>query len=236
MNLSYKRVLIKISGESLADETRNGISSDSLSKLAQTLKKVSDTGVQISVVVGGGNFWRGRTSGSMNRVKADHMGMLATVMNALALSDALEQAGVKSSVLTSIPFPQIGKHYSPEKAISQLEKGKVVIFAYGTGNAFFSTDTAASLRAAEINAEVILKATAGVDGVYTSDPRIDSSAKKYDTLTFDEMLSKNLKVIDSTAASMCRDNKIPFLIFNMNPFDNILEALNNTSLGTLVTP
>lgn len=235
MKSKYKRVLIKISGESLAGKNRAGIDFDEVPRLAEVLKQVSSQGIQTSIVVGGGNFWRGRSSGSMNRVKADHMGMLATVMNSLALSDALDQTGVKSSVLTSIHFPQIGKFYSPEKAISELEKGKTVIFAYGTGSAFFSTDTAASLRAAEIGAEVILKAT-GVNGVYTGDPKLDPSAKKYDSLTFDEMLAKNLKVIDSTAASMCRDNNIPFLIFNMNPFENILKALEDTSFGTLVTP
>lgn len=235
MNPSYKRIILKISGEYLADENKVGIDFNVVSKLAQTLKKISLSGVQIAIVVGGGNFWRGRSSGSMNRVKADHMGMMATVINSLALADCLSQVDCEAKLLTSISFPQIGELYSPEKAISYLQEGKIVIFGYGTGSAFFSTDTAASLRACEINAEIIFKAT-GVDGVYSKDPKKDFSAKKYESLTFDEMLSKNLKVIDSTAASMCRDNQIPILIFNMNPLDNIIHAINGISVGTKVLP
>ncbi len=235
MNPSYKRILLKISGEYLAGDNKTGIDFEIVLKLAKILKEISQAGVQVAVVVGGGNFWRGRSSGHMNRVKADHMGMMATVINSLALSDCLDQVGCEASLLTSVHFPQVGELYSPEKAISYLEKGKVVIFGYGTGNAFFSTDTAASLRACEINAEIVLKAT-GVDGVYSGDPKKDSSAKKYETITFDEMLSKNLKVIDSTAASMHRDNQIPILIFNITPLDNIISALNGISVGTLVLP
>ena len=235
MNPSYKRILLKISGEYLAGDNKTGINFEIVLKLAKILKEISQAGVQVAVVVGGGNFWRGRSSGHMNRVKADHMGMMATVINSLALSDCLDQVGCEASLLTSVHFPQVGELYSPEKAISYLEKGKVVIFGYGTGNAFFSTDTAASLRACEINAEIVLKAT-GVDGVYSGDPKKDSSAKKYETITFDEMLSKNLKVIDSTAASMHRDNQIPILIFNITPLDNIISALNGISVGTLVLP
>lgn len=232
----YKKVLLKLSGESLAGDKKFGIDFKVVSKIAQTLKKVVENNVQISVVVGGGNFWRGRSSQQMNRVRADHIGMLATMMNATALLDALSMLDVKASLLSSVPFPQIGELYSPEKAISYLENGNVVIFGYGTGNAFFSTDTAASLRAAETNTSVILKAAANVDGVYDSDPNTNPAAKKYDTLSFDEMLAKNLKVIDSTAAAMCRDNNTSILIFNMNPLENIVSILSNPSMGTIVTP
>lgn len=236
MKTVYKRILLKLSGESLSGGSGFGINFDEVLNIANVLKKLSLAGVQTSVVVGGGNYWRGRSSEKMNRVKADHIGMLATVMNALALSDSLSQVGVENELLTAVPFPQIGKPYSPERAIKNLEKGKIVIFGYGTGNAFFSTDTASSLRAAEINAEVILKAAANVDGVYDKDPNKDKTAKKYEKLSFDEMLAKNLKVIDGSAAAMCRDSGIPFLIFNMNPLENIISVLENPSLGTLVTP
>ena len=237
MQSTYKRVLLKISGEFLAGSEKSGIDSKISTELGKVIREVKNQGVQVGIVVGGGNFWRGRSSGKMDRIRADHMGMLATVMNALSLSDCLEQLDVKTSVLTSIPFPQIGKQYSPQRAISHLEKGRVVIFGYGTGNAFFSTDTAAALRAAEIGAQVILKATTGTDGVYEEDPNLNPNAKKYTSLTFDEMLFKNLKVVDSTAASICRDNNIPLLVFNADPPQNILLSLQkNSSLGTIVKP
>ena len=189
-------------------------------------------GVEVAIVVGGGNFWRGRSNGEMNRIKADNIGMLATVMNAVALQDALEQMGVESVVMTAIPFPQIGEYYSPNKAINHLENKKVVIFGYGTGNSFFSTDTAASLRAAEINAEIIFKATT-TDGVYDSDPKTNPNAKKYTEVSFGEILSKNLKVMDSTAASMCRDNNIPVMVFSLKNPENIIKAINGKNVGTL---
>ncbi len=233
MSQKYKRILLKISGEALAGESKFGIDFETLKPLAKVIKNCSKSGVQIAIVVGGGNFWRGRTSGNMNRVKADHMGMLATVINAIGLSDALEEQGVKSRVMTSIAIPQVGELYSPEKAIKHLEKGEVVIFGYGTGNAFFSTDTAASLRAAEIQAEIIFKAT-NVDGVYDSDPSKNPDAKKYSDITFKEVLAKNLNVMDSTAASMCRDNDISLLVFSMKDPNNILEAINGENLGTIV--
>ena len=235
MSQKYKRILLKISGEALAGESKFGIDFETLKPLAKVIKNCSESGVQIAIVVGGGNFWRGRTSGNMNRVKADHMGMLATVINAIGLSDALEEQGVKSRVMTSIAIPQVGELYSPEKAIKHLEKGKVVIFGYGTGNAFFSTDTAASLRAAEIQAEIIFKAT-NVDGVYDSDPSKNPDAKKYSDITFKEVLAKNLNVIDSTAASMCRDNDISLLVFSMKDPNNISKAINGENLGTVVHP
>ena len=232
----YKRILLKLSGESLAGEKGFGIDFEETMKIAKTLKKLASKGIEVSVVVGGGNFWRGRSNSEMDRVKADHIGMMATMMNATALSDCINQAGAKSIVLSAVPFPQVGKHYSPERADKHLKNGEIVIFGYGTGNAFFSTDTASSLRAAEIKAEVILKAAANVNGVYDSDPNKNPNAKRYETLTFDEMLAKNLKVIDGSAAAMCRDNGISFLIFNMNPLENIVNILENPSMGTLVTP
>lgn len=235
MSRKYKRILLKISGEALAGNKKFGIDFETLKPLAKVIKNCSESGVQIAIVVGGGNFWRGRTSGNMNRVKADHMGMLATVINAIGLSDALEEQGVKSRVMTSIAIPQVGELYSPEKAIKHLEKGEVVIFGYGTGNAFFSTDTAASLRAAEIQAEIIFKAT-NVDGVYDSDPSKNPEAKRYSNITFEEVLAKNLNVMDSTAASMCRDNDISLLVFSMKDPNNISKAINGENLGTVVHP
>ena len=235
MSQKYKRILLKISGEALAGKSKFGIDFETLKPLAKVIKNCSESGVQIAIVVGGGNFWRGRTSGNMNRVKADHMGMLATVINAVGFSDALEEQGVKSRIMTSISIPQVGELYSPEKAIKHLEKGEVVIFGYGTGNAFFSTDTAASLRAAEIQAEIIFKAT-NVDGVYDSDPSKNPDAKKYSDITFKEVLAKNLNVMDSTAASMCRDNDISLLVFSMKGPNNISKAINGENLGTVVHP
>lgn len=232
MKSKYKRFLLKISGESLAGSQKHGIDFDSVKNTCEMIKKCVETGAEIAVVIGGGNFWRGRSSGEMDRVKADNIGMLATVMNAVALQDTLEKIGVDSVVMTAIPFPQIGEYYSPAKAINHLENKKVVIFGYGTGNAFFSTDTAASLRAAEINAEIIFKATT-TDGVYDSDPKINPDAKKYTEVSFGEILAKDLKVMDSTAASMCRDNNIPVMVFNLKNSENIIKAINGENVGTL---
>ena len=232
MKNKYKRFLLKISGEALAGSQKHGIDCEALKKTCEMVKKCVDTGSEMAIVVGGGNFWRGRSNGEMNRIKADNIGMLATVMNAVALQDALEQMGVESVVMTAIPFPQIGEYYSPNKAINHLENKKVVIFGYGTGNAFFSTDTAASLRAAEINAEIIFKATT-TDGVYDSDPKTNPNAKKYTEVSFGEILSKNLKVMDSTAASMCRDNNIPVMVFSLKNPENIIKAINGKNVGTL---
>lgn len=232
MKNKYKRFLLKISGEALAGSQKHGIDCEAVKKTCEMVKKCVDTGSEMAIVVGGGNFWRGRSNGEMNRIKADNIGMLATVMNAVALQDALEQMGVESVVMTAIPFPQIGEYYSPNKAINHLENKKVVIFGYGTGNAFFSTDTAASLRAAEINAEIIFKATT-TDGVYDSDPKTNPNAKKYTEVSFGEILSKNLKVMDSTAASMCRDNNIPVMVFSLKSSENIIQAINGENVGTL---
>ena len=232
MKTKYKRFLLKISGEALAGSQKHGIDFDAVKETCEMIKKCVETGSEIAIVVGGGNFWIGRSSGTMDRVKADNIGMLATVMNAVALQDTLEQLGVEAVVMTAIPFPQIGEYYSPARAINHLENKKVVIFGYGTGNAFFSTDTAASLRAAEINAEIIFKAT-NTDGVYDSDPKTNPNAKKYTEVSFGEILSKDLKVMDSTAASMCRDNNIPVMVFSLKDPENIIRAISGENVGTL---
>ena len=232
LETKHKRFLLKISGEALAGEQKSGINFEVVRETCEMIKKCVNTGSEIAIVVGGGNFWRGRSSGEMNRVKADNIGMLATVMNAVALQDTLEQIGVDSVVMTAIPFPQIGEYYSPEKAINHLKNKKVVIFGYGTGNAFFSTDTAASLRAAEIEAEIIFKAT-NTDGVYDSDPKVNPDAKKYIEVSFEEILAKDLKVMDSSAASMCRDNNIPVMVFSLKDPENIIKAINGENVGTL---
>lgn len=232
MKNKYKRFLLKISGEALAGNQKHGIDCEAVKDTCEMVKKCVETGSEIAIVIGGGNFWRGRSSGEMDRVKADNIGMLATVMNAVALQDALEQMGIESVVMTAIPFPQIGEYYSPAKAINHLKNKKVVIFGYGTGSAFFSTDTAASLRAAEINAEIIFKATT-TDGVYDSDPKTNPNAKKYTEVSFGEILSKDLKVMDSTAASMCRDNNIPVMVFSLKDPENIIKAINGENVGTL---
>ena len=228
----YRRILLKLSGEAMAGIKKTGIDFETIKPIAKIIKQAVDMGTEVAIVVGGGNFWRGRSSGNMNRVRADHMGMMATVINSLGLADVLEEVGLSVKVMTAVPFPQIGEHYSPQRAIHHLKKGRVVIFGYGTGNAFFSTDTAASLRAAEIGAEIIFKAT-NVDGVYDSDPTINQNAKKYDEVKFEEVLSKNLKVMDSSAASMCRDNNISVLVFNLSDPKNILKALQGEKIGTL---
>ena len=201
--------------------------------MAQKVKECVDLGVQIAIVVGGGNFWRGRSGGKMDRTRADHMGMLATALNALAIADGLEQLGVETRVQTAIEMRQIAEPYIRNKAVRHLEKGRVVVFGCGTGNPFFSTDTAAALRAAEIEAEVFMKAT-NVDGVYTADPRKDPAAKKLDTLRPKDLLDQGLGVMDSTAASLCMDNKIPILVFAISDPDNIVKAIKGEKIGTIV--
>lgn len=229
----YKRLLLKLSGEVLAGEKKSGIDFEKVIDVCERIKKCVDMGVQVAVVVGGGNFWRGRSSGKMDRTRADHMGMLATSINALALADALEQLGVNARVQTAIEMRQIAEPYIRNKAIRHLEKGRVVIFGCGTGNPFFSTDTAAALRAAEIGADVIFKAT-NVDGVYDSDPKLNPDAKKYDTLSHIDVLQQGLHVMDSTAASLCMDNKIEILVFNLDNPDNIVSAVLGETIGTIV--
>ena len=230
----YKRVLLKLSGESLAGNQKNGIDFDTVMAICKPIKKLTEAGVQVGVVVGGGNFWRGRTSGEMDRTRADHMGMLATAINALGVADALEQIGVDVRVQTAITMRQVAEPYLRNKAVRHLEKGRVVIFGCGTGNPFFSTDTAAALRAAEIEAEIILKATL-VDGVYDKDPNLYDDAVRYDQLSFQEVLEKDLKVMDSTAAAICKDNHIDLMVFSIKDPENIYESVCNTGIGTLVT-
>lgn len=229
----YKRILLKLSGEVLAGEKGTGIDFDKVLEVCKSVKKCVDMGVEVAIVVGGGNFWRGRTSGKMDRTRADHMGMLATTINSLALADALEQLGVTARVQTAIEMRQIAEPYIRNKAVRHLEKGRVVIFGCGTGNPFFSTDTAAALRAAEIGADVIFKAT-NVDGVYDSDPKKNPEAKKFDTLSHHDVLSLELHVMDSTAASLCMDNNIEILVFNLNDPENIVKAVVGKHNGTLV--
>ncbi len=233
METKYKRVLLKLSGEALAGEKKQGLDYDVVTAICESIKKCVDLGAEIAIVVGGGNFWRGRSSGKMERTRADHMGMLATVINSLALQDALEQLGVQVRVQTAISMQQIAEPYIRNRAVRHLEKGRVVIFGCGTGNPFFSTDTASTLRAAEINADIIFKATM-VDGVYDSDPKKNSNAVRYDHLSFSEVLNKDLAVMDSTAASMCKDNHIPILVFSIEDPDNIVKAIKGENIGTIV--
>jgi uridylate kinase len=234
MKCAYKKVLLKLSGEALAGKQGFGLCSDMLKLVSQQIKKCVEMGAQIAVVVGGGNFWRGRSSEGMDRTRADHMGMLATVMNALALCDALEAEGVETRVQTAIEMRQIAEPYIRGRAMSHLKKGRVVIFGCGTGNPYFSTDTAAALRAAEIDADVILLAKK-VDGVYDSDPHLNPDAKKFDQLTYMDVLSRGLGVMDSTATSLCMDNKIPILVFGLDDPENIIKAISGEKIGTLVS-
>jgi len=234
MTPKYKRVVIKISGEALAGPNKMGLDHDTLMDVCQSIKECWEMGVQIGIVVGGGNFWRGRNNEHMDRTRADHIGMLATVMNSLALADALEQFNVPVRVQTAIEMKAIAEPYIRARAVRHLEKNRVVIFGCGTGNPFFSTDTAASLRAAEIEADVILKAT-NQDGVYDSDPRKNPNAVKYNTLTTMDMLRQELNVMDSTAAAMCKDNKIPIIVFNINNPKNIVSAIKGEDVGTYVS-
>ena len=233
MSLKYHRILLKLSGEALAGDKETGLDFDVITNIGQSIKKAADLGVQIAIVVGGGNFWRGRSSGAMDRTRADHIGMLGTCMNALAVADVLEQLGLEVRVQTALTMQQVAEPYIRNRAIRQLEKGRVVIFGCGTGNPFFSTDTASTLRAAEINADVIFKATM-VDGVYDKDPHKYPDAVKYDHLTFTQVLNQGLQVMDSTAASMCKDNDIPIVVFNLNDPDNIVRAVQGEMVGTTV--
>ncbi len=229
----YKRILLKLSGEVLAGAAGHGIDFDMVTDVCSYVKRVCEMGVQVGLVVGGGNFWRGRSSGSMNRTRADNMGMLATVMNSLALCEALEQLGVKARVMSAVGMQPIAEQFVARDAVKYLENGEVVIFGCGTGCPFFSTDTTAALRAAEIEADVIFKAT-NVDGVYDKDPNKFDDAVKYDVLSHSEVLAKGLKVMDSTAASLCRDNGISILVFNLEDPENIIRAVKGENIGTIV--
>ncbi|EFV02215.1 UMP kinase [Pseudoramibacter alactolyticus ATCC 23263] len=233
MDAKYKRVMIKLSGEALAGEQEFGIDPATVQQISESVKEVYVHDVEISVVVGGGNFWRGRQGFGMDKSTADYMGMLSTVLNALALQDALEQMGVPVRVQTAIEMKEIAEPYIKRKAMRHLEKRRVVIFAAGTGNPFFTTDTTAALRAAEIDADIILLAK-NVDAVYDSDPAINPNAQKFDHLSYLDVINKGLKVMDSTAITLCMDNDIPILVFGLDNPDNILRAVNGEQIGTLI--
>lgn len=232
----YKRVVIKLSGEALAGDAGFGLSPDIIKSVAEEVKEVVDLGVEVAVVVGGGNIWRGKVGSEMGmeRASADYMGMLATVMNSLALQDALEKLDIETRVQSSIVMTQVAEPYIRRKAVRHLEKKRVVIFAAGTGNPFFSTDTTAALRAAEINAEAILMAKNNVDGVYSADPKVDASAVKYDTLTYLDVIQQGLQVMDSTASTLCMDNDIPLVVFSFMEKGNIKRAVLGEKIGTVV--
>ena len=234
MTKRYKRILLKISGEALAGGKGTGLDFDTLENIAKVVKQCNDAGVEIAIVVGGGNFWRGRSGGNMDRTRADHMGMLATVINSLAMQSALEAVGVPTRVETAIEMRQIAEPYIRGRAVRHMEKGRVVVFGCGTGNPFFSTDTAAALRAAEIEAEAIFLAKK-VDAVYDSDPAINPNAKKFDSLTYIDVLNKGLGVMDSTATSLCMDNNIPILVFGIEDPQNIIRVLEGEKVGTIVS-
>jgi len=233
MDIAYKRVLLKLSGEALAGKNKTGIDAETLGKICDKVKEIVDMGVQVSIVVGGGNFWRGRNGQDIERTTSDYMGMLATTINGLALQDSLESRGIFTRLQTAIEMREIAEPYIKRKAAKHLEKGRVVIFACGTGNPYFSTDTGAALRAAEINAEVILLAKT-IDGVYSADPKVDKAAVKYDEISYTDILTKDLKVMDSTATSLCRDNKIPLVVFGIDDPENIVRIIKGEKIGTIV--
>ena len=230
----YKRVLLKLSGEAMAGDDKTGINIEVVGNICDKIKEVIEMGVQVAIVVGGGNFWRGRRNGEqMEKTTADYMGMLATAMNALSLQDALEARGIFTRVQTAIEMREIAEPFIKRKAIKHLEKGRVVIFACGTGHPFFSTDTGAALRAAETDSEVILLAKT-IDGVYSADPKEDPNAVKYDEISYLDILNQDLKVMDSTATSLCKDNQIPLVVFGIDDPENIVRIIKGERIGTLV--
>ncbi len=231
--LAYKRVLLKLSGEAMAGDKKTGIDADVLGNICDQIKIIVDMGVQVSIVIGGGNFWRGKYGHQMERTTSDYMGMLATAINALALQDALEARKVYTRMQTAIEMREIAEPYIKRKAMKHLERGRVVIFACGTGNPYFSTDTAAALRAAETDCEVIMLAKT-IDGVYSADPKLDKTAVKYDEITYLDILNKDLKVMDSTATSLCRDNNIPLIVFGISQPENIVRIIKGEKIGTIV--
>ncbi len=233
MKPKYQRVILKISGEALAGDKKFGLDEEMLTMVAKEVKDIVALGIQIGIVVGGGNFWRGRTSNSMDRATADYMGMLATVINSLALQDAFENIGIPTRVQTAIEMKEVAEPYIRRKAMAHLSNNIVVIFAAGTGNPFFSTDTTAALRAAEVDAEIILLAKK-VDAVYDSDPETNPNAKKFESLTHQEVLEKGLGVMDSTASSLCRDNNIPIHVFALNEPGNVIKAIYGEKIGTII--
>ena len=233
--IQYKRVLLKVSGEALAGDAHRGLDFEVIGQVCEVIKRCVEAGVQIGVVVGGGNFWRGLKDGGdrMQRVRADHMGMLATVINALAVCDALEQHGVPARVMTSVDMPRIAEPYIRDKAVRHLEKGRVVVFGCGTGNPYFSTDTGAVLKAVEIDADAML--AKNIDGVYSADPNKDPAAVKFDRISFDEVLARRLGVMDSTATSLAMDNHMPILVFALKDPENIYRVVKGEVIGTLVS-
>ncbi len=234
-NFAYHRVLLKVSGEALGGAAGRGLDFDVIRALCRSIRSCAEAGVQLGVVTGGGNYWRGVKDGGgkMERSRADSMGMLATVMNSLALAEALEQEGVPARVMTTVDMPRVAESYNHGRAMHHLDKGRVVIFAGGTGNPYFSTDSAAALKAAEIGADILLMAK-NIDGVYTADPKTDPSAVRLDTMTYDRILAEHLNVIDSTAACLLRDNGIPTMIFALDPPENILRVVRGERIGTIV--
>ena len=232
-DIKYKRVLLKLSGEVLAGDKKTGIDVETVGKICDKIKEIVELGVETAIVVGGGNFWRGRNGHQMERTTADYMGMLATAMNGLALQDALEARGIYTRVQTAIEMREIAEPFIQRKAEKHLSKGRVVIFACGTGHPYFTTDTAAVLRATEIKAEVILLGKS-IDAVYSDDPKINPSAEKYEEISYLDVLNKDLKVMDSTATALCRDNKIPLLVFGISDPDNIVKAVKGEKIGTIV--
>ncbi|EER68126.1 UMP kinase [Gemella haemolysans] len=236
MATKYKRVLYKLSGEALAGGKGFGIDSEVVTKITSQIVEVVKQGVEVAIVVGGGNIWRGKTGEElgMERATADSMGMLATVMNSLALQDALEQKGVDTRVLTSVEMKEMAEPYIRRRAIRHLEKGRVAIFAAGIGNPYFSTDTTAALRAKEIGAEAILMGKNGVDGVYSADPKLDSTATKYDKLSYMDIMNKGLTIMDSTAITFCMDNHLPIIVFSIDDAENIVKVVSDSNLGTTI--
>ncbi len=231
--IKYKRILLKLSGEALAGDKKTGVNAEVLGKICDQIKILAELGTQIAIVVGGGNFWRGKYGHQMERTTSDYMGMLATAMNGLAIQDALEARGQKTRLQTAIEMREVAEPFIKRRAEKHLENGRIVIFACGTGNPYFTTDTAAALRAAEIEADVILLAKT-IDGVYSADPKEDSNAVKYDEITYLDILNKDLKVMDSTATSLCRDNKIPFIVFGINEPENMVKIVKGEKIGTIV--
>ncbi|MGO3751312.1 MAG: UMP kinase [Peptoniphilaceae bacterium] len=234
MNPKYRRIVLKLSGEAMGGPNGVGIDIDTIKTIAMQLKAIQKMGVQTSVVVGGGNFWRGRDSEEMDRANSDYMGMLGTVMNALALQDVLENMGVVTRVQTAIEMKEVAEPYIRRRAIRHLEKGRVVIFSAGIGNPYFSTDTTAALRAAEIDADVILIAKKGVDGIYDSDPKLNKNAKKFYELSYLEILNKELKIMDATATSLCMDNNIPSIVFGIDEPSAMVDVVSGKNIGTKV--
>ncbi|MBR6013578.1 MAG: UMP kinase [Selenomonadaceae bacterium] len=234
--MKYRRVVLKLSGEALAGDNSFGINPPVVESIARQIKKIHDEGLEVAIVVGGGNIWRGLSGSAkgMDRAQADYMGMLATIMNALALQDALEKMNVFTRVQTAIEMREVAEPYIRRRAVRHLQKKRVVIFGGGTGNPYFSTDTTAALRAAEVEADVILMAKRGTDGIYDSDPNKNPDAKKFDTLTYLEILNRELHVVDSTATSLCMDNNIPLVVFNMDDHENIFRAALGEKIGTTV--